>query len=120
MRAAIADLNLPNKDHDAPSYGQGVWTDEEDSSEPTSGDDLWDLLDDQDEGDYQSLSDSTHPVQEDSTSPAYGAAWLHDVLSVVSSDLSVNELQDQIGAILGSDSSGIIKHASCNAIRADS
>lgn len=106
MRAAIAELKLPQTDNE-PAYGQDVWTDEEDSSEPTSGDDdLWDLVDDDEEEDYASLSDSSFPVQDNSPAPTYGQSWLRERLGYVSSGLSVEELQDHVGAILGSDSSG--------------
>ncbi|KAG9806730.1 hypothetical protein KCU77_g21703, partial [Aureobasidium melanogenum] len=106
MRAAIAELKLPADLENVPAYGQDVWTDEEDSSEPTSGDDdLWDLVDDDEEEDPAFLSDSSYPVHETTPSPAYGAAWLHEKLSYVSSSMSVDELQDHIVAILGSDSS---------------
>lgn len=111
MRAAIAELKLPTETENVPVYGQDVWTDEEDSSEPTSGDDdLWDLVDDDDE-DQASLSDSSYPVpyyagQEETPTPAYSTAWLRERLGYVSSGMSVDELQDHIVAILGSDSSG--------------
>lgn len=111
MRAAIAELKLPADTENAPAYGQDVWTDEEDSSEPTSGDDdLWDLVDDDEEEDQAFLSDSSYPAHEATPSPAYGAAWLRERLSYVSSSMSVDELQDQIVAILGSDSSGMLDH----------
>lgn len=109
MRAAIAELKLPKEDEAEPAYGQDVWTDNEDSSEPTSGDDLWDLIDEEDE---ESFSDSSYPAQEDSAAatpaatPAYGTTWLRNRLAAISSSLTVDDLQDQIGAILGSDSSG--------------
>ncbi|KAG9761432.1 hypothetical protein KCU95_g19520, partial [Aureobasidium melanogenum] len=65
MRAAIAELKLPADTENAPAYGQDVWTDEEDSSEPTSGDDdLWDLVDDDEEEDQAFLSDSSYPAHE--------------------------------------------------------
>ncbi|KAG9823348.1 Sec63-domain-containing protein, partial [Aureobasidium melanogenum] len=106
MRAAIAELKLPADLENVPAYGQDVWTDEEDSSEPTSGDDdLWDLVDDDEQEDQAFLSDSSYPVHEATPSPAYGAAWLRERLSYVSSSMSVDELQDHIVAILGSDSS---------------
>ena len=111
MRAAIAELKLPTETENAPTYGQDVWTDEEDSSEPTSGDDdLWDLVDDDDE-DQASLSDSSYPMpsyheHEETPTPAYSAVWLRERLGYVSSSMSVDELQDHIVAILGSDSSG--------------
>lgn len=112
MRAAIAELKLPADTESLPAYGQDVWTDEEDSSEPTSGDDdLWDLVDDDDDEDQASLSDSSYLVHEAAApSPAYGAAWLRERLSYVSSSMSVDELQDHIVAILGSDSSGTLDY----------
>jgi antiviral helicase SLH1 len=114
MRAAIAELKLPAETENVPAYGQDVWTDEEDSSEPTSGDDdLWDLVDDDDE-DQASLSDSSYPsypAHEETSSPAYGTTWLRERLGYVSSSMSVDELQDQVVAILGSDSSGTYNDA---------
>ncbi|KAI4837603.1 Sec63-domain-containing protein, partial [Aureobasidium sp. EXF-8845] len=110
MRAAIAELKLPAETESTPAYGQDVWTDEEDSSEPTSGeDDLWDLVDEDDE-DQASLSDSSYPMpshsgHDETPTPAYGAAWLRERLNYVSSSMSVDELQEHIVAILGSDSS---------------
>lgn len=115
MRAAIAELKLPTETENVPAYGQDVWTDEEDSSEPTSGDDdLWDLVDDDE--DQASLSDSSYPVSsypihEETPSPAYGTTWLRERLGYVSSSMSVDELQDQVVAILGSDSSGAYNDA---------
>jgi antiviral helicase SLH1 len=110
MRAAIAELKLPADLENVPAYGQDVWTDEEDSSEPTSGDDdLWDLVD-HDEEDQAFLSDSSYPAHEAIPTPAYGAAWLRERLSYVSSSMSVDELHDHIVAILGSDSSGMLNH----------
>jgi antiviral helicase SLH1 len=118
MRAAIAELKLPAETENTPAYGQDVWTDEEDSSEPTSGeDDLWDLIDDDDE-DQASLSDSSHPMpsqsgHDETPAPTYGAAWLRERLNYVSSGMSVDELQEHIVAILGSDSSGTLTNVTC-------
>lgn len=122
MRAAIAELKLPAETESTPAYGQDVWTDEEDSSEPTSDeDDLWDLVDDDDD-DQASLSDSSypmpsHPGHDETPTPAYGAAWLRERLNYVSSSMSVDELQEHIVAILGSDSSGMLTDATCTYIR---
>lgn len=121
MRAAIAELKLPTGTENVPAYGQDVWTDEEDSSEPTSGDDdLWDLVDDDDE-DQAFLSDSSYPVPsyagpDETSTPAYSAAWLRERLGYVSSSMSVDELQDHIAAILGSDSSGAYNDSTSTAV----
>ncbi|KAL1303367.1 hypothetical protein AAFC00_006764 [Neodothiora populina] len=110
MRTAIADLNLPTKDESMTAYGDGVWTDEEDFTDITSGDDIWDLIDEEED---ESSSDAMGEFEEhyataDSEVHAYGTSWLQQQLSGVvsrSSGLDLNDLQQQIVAILSSDSS---------------
>ncbi|GAB7349890.1 hypothetical protein MBLNU459_g0582t1 [Dothideomycetes sp. NU459] len=110
MRAAIADLQLPAKHENTTMYGDGVWTDEEDFSEPTSGDDIWDLIgEDEDE----SSSDALDGIEEDFAAhslngDSHGEDWLRDKLVGVvkrASGLSLEDLLQHVVAILGSDSS---------------
>lgn len=110
MRAAIAELNLPPKDSSAPAYGEGVWTDEEDLSDTTSGDDIWDLLDDEDtESSDGALDDSEDGVGATSLNGStHGKNWLRSHLSDIAARnaaFSLDELFQQILAILASDSS---------------
>lgn len=110
MRSAIAELKLPPKDDTTAPYGQGVWTDEEDLSDTTSGDDIWDLIDDEED---ESSSDALEGLEDDFTQThieerPYSKIWLQTRLSGAAdrgTGLSLDDLQQQIGAILGSDSS---------------
>lgn len=110
MRSAIAGLKLPSKDDTEPAYGQGVWTDEEDFSDTTSGDDIWDLIDDDDHGSNSDVLDGLEDdfAQTHIDGHSYGEAWLQSRLFDVASrgnGLDIHDLQQQIVAILGSDSS---------------
>ena len=109
MRAAIAELKLPPKQQSEPSYGQGVWTDEEDLTDTTSGDDIWDLIDEDDGSSSDDLNGLEHDFGQTNLDEAsYGAGWLQSRLSAVvsrGSGMGLDDLQQQIVAILGSDSS---------------
>lgn len=115
MRAAIADLKLPQKDENITMYGDGVWTDEEDLSEPTSGDDIWDLIG---EVEDDSSSDALDGLEDefaaqDINVDGSGGSWLRSKLVGVASHgsgMNVDDLEQHVVAILGSDSSGTILH----------
>lgn len=113
MRAALADLKLPQKDESTTMYGEGVWTDEEDFSEPTSGDDIWDLIgEEEDESSSDALDGleddfAAHNIDEDATT----GNWLRNKLTGIASHgsgMNVDDLEQHVVAILGSDSSGTI------------
>ncbi|KAJ9632227.1 putative steryl acetyl hydrolase mug81 [Taxawa tesnikishii (nom. ined.)] len=107
MRAAIAELKLPPTNGNVESYGQGVWTDEEDLSESSSSEDIWDLINEEDE---ESSSDALDSLSDDdlSTSHLYDEVWLRSKVADVvrgGSGLNAHDLHQQIVAILSSDSS---------------
>ncbi|KAK8192746.1 putative steryl acetyl hydrolase mug81 [Zalaria obscura] len=111
MRSAIAELKLPQTNGETKAYGEGVWTDEEYSSDSTSGDDIWDLIN---EEDADTSGDSLGDIDEATWNRTYGEeaayseAWLRDrVADVVrrGSGLNAEDLQQHVVAILSSDSS---------------
>lgn len=112
MRAAIADLKLPQNNGTTTEYGSGFWSEEDDLSPSTSGDDLWDLVDDDEDDTYSSDDlggiDYDHAAFEQASGTSHDQAWLHTQLQTVSSingGLDSDALQQQVLAILASDSS---------------
>ncbi|OJD39756.1 activating signal cointegrator 1 complex subunit 3 [Diplodia corticola] len=111
MRAAIADLKLPQQNGDAPAYGADMDIDDEELSGTASGDDIWDLISDEESADYSSDQlDGADAVTTDAAAPAplYSQSWLSQQCAQVaqrSSGLDAQSLQDQIIALLSSDSS---------------
>lgn len=107
MRAALADLKLPPKsDLDELPYGSDIEYDEDD--EPTSGnsgDDVWDFISETEDEVYSSDAYEEIPPQTESVS--YGPQWLQrkcDGLAAKKNGLSGEDLQQQIVALLASDS----------------
>ncbi|KAL1584973.1 hypothetical protein WHR41_06112 [Cladosporium halotolerans] len=115
MRAAIAELKLPQTNGDAKDVPgeQDYGLDDEDLSPASGSDDIWDLISDED--DYDFSDDSLEPPptfqQEDFGEPtaAIGTkGWLRDCCVDVSSrgsGLDADTLEQQITAVLASDSS---------------
>ncbi|GME28323.1 Helicase [Neofusicoccum parvum] len=110
MRAAIAELKLPQKNGDAPVYGADIDIDDDDLSGTASGDDIWDLVSDGESADYSSDQfDGTGSLPADAgpAGPIYSQSWLGQQCAQVAlrgSGLDAQTLQDQIMALLGSDS----------------
>lgn len=99
MRAAVADLKLPVPTGD--SYGSYIDFDE-DFTSGNSGDDVWDFISDSEEDVWSSDANEPPPDVE-----AFGPGWLHSKCSEFASrkqGLSGDDLQEQIGALLVSDS----------------
>lgn len=108
MRRAIAELNLPVGNGDLSAYGSDMNLDDEMSSGATSSDDVWDLVDEGIEEDYSSDSLDYAHIQETQES-AYDRQWLiQKCRSVTRTASSVDAavLEEQIVAVLASDSSG--------------
>ncbi|KAK7529744.1 Sec63 Brl domain-containing protein [Phyllosticta citricarpa] len=107
MRAAIADLNLPQKNGEVPEYGNDWIVDDEDLSGTASGDDIWDLVSDED--DYSSddaVIYDDFPLDQPPEVLQYGPEWLFDQCHGVAqrgSGLDAQALHEQIVAILSSD-----------------
>ncbi|KAJ9662580.1 putative steryl acetyl hydrolase mug81 [Coniosporium apollinis] len=110
MRAAIAELKLPQKNGDTQLYGEDIKIDDEDLSGTSSGDDIWDLISDADEDEYSSdhLDSYEAPVGEVSVDAApYSPEWLKQQCVDVArrgSGLDAEALQEQVVAVLASDS----------------
>ncbi|KAM0720684.1 hypothetical protein Q7P37_004821 [Cladosporium fusiforme] len=114
MRAAIAELNLPqtNGDSKDASYGNDFGLDEDDLSPASGSDDIWDIISDEDEDDFS--EESLEPSSayqlggEEPSTTAGSRAWLSDRCAYVSSKgngLDADTLEEHITAVLASDSS---------------
>jgi len=109
MREAIAELKIPTDGEKAHTYGQDILLDDDELSGTASGDDIWDLISDEWENEYS----SDHLDEVDGVGPAqnvYDQTWLSrkcDTIAQRSSGLNGPALQEQITAILASDSNGI-------------
>jgi antiviral helicase SLH1 len=109
MRKAIAELNLPADAAKAPAYGHDIdFDDEDDFSGTASGEDIWDIISDEYDEEYSSdhIDQLTHLPNSNN---AYDGQWLAAKCSQVArstSGLDAGALQDQISAIVSSDSNG--------------
>ena len=108
MRRAIAELNLPSDRDTKPAYGDGLNLDDDEFSGTASGDDIWDVLSDEYGDEYSSdqLGQYTDALP---TSHTYDQLWLADRCAAVArsgSGLDASALQEQLSAILASDSNG--------------
>jgi antiviral helicase SLH1 len=112
MRKAIADLNLPEDAEKPPAYGDDLEFDDDDFSGTASGEDIWDIISDEYEEEYSSDHIDQFPDGQ-SGSNAYDQKWLAEKCVNVarnSSGLDSGALQEQITAVLSSDSNGEYKH----------
>lgn len=114
MRAAIADLKLPYTNGDASRYRveSDSSLEDEDLSPASGSDDIWDLISDEEEADW-----SEESVGFENESSTYGGAakgitgsseWLADRCEYIAgrgAGLEAQNLQEQILAVLASDSS---------------
>jgi antiviral helicase SLH1 len=109
MREAIAELKIPTDGEKAHTYGQDILLDDDELSGTASGDDIWDLIGDEWEDGYS----SDHLDEVDGVGPAqnvYDQSWLGrkcDTIAQRSSGLNGPALQEQIMAVLASDSNGM-------------
>lgn len=106
MRAALADLNLPppQEDGQATMYGSDIDFDEEDFTSGNSGDDVWDFISDTEEDQYSS---DVVPDGLEGNAGSYGPQWLRSKCILFADrrqGLAADDLQEQIMALLGSDS----------------
>lgn len=110
MRAAIAELKLPQKNGDAPAYGHDIDVDVDDFSGTASGDDIWDIISNEESADYSSdqldVADAV-PAKAGPAGPLYSQSWLAEQCEQAAqrgSGLDAQALQGQIMAVLSSDS----------------
>ena len=115
MRSAIAELNLSKTNGDVPEYqyGQDIDLDGDDVSPGTDSDDIWDLISDDEEEVFseESLESPDGHQVADAVGEEHSAAgtkeWLKSRCEQVArngSGLEADTLQDQILAVLASDS----------------
>ncbi len=102
MRAAIAELkSLPHQNGNTEGYGHDIVVDEDDSSHDESSDELWDFITDDEDDQYSS------DMLDGADGAGYGQQWLRDrcvEFTSRKSGLDASDLQEQITAILASDS----------------
>ncbi|KAF2834722.1 Sec63-domain-containing protein [Patellaria atrata CBS 101060] len=110
MRAALAELNLPQENGTTP-YGQDIVLDDDELSGASSGDDIWDLIsnewDDEYSSDQLEISD-INGAQPSVEANRYDRQWLGNRCLEVSnrgSGLDSRALEEQIIAVIASDSS---------------
>ena len=111
MRAAISGLKLSNRDVKTGEYGHDLDLSDDDFSPGTGSEDLWDLIseysDDEDESEVSAGPSATIPPP--NSVKSYDRDWLIAKCAAVSqraSGLDAQTLQDNLLAILASDSSG--------------
>lgn len=108
MRAAIADLKLPqaNGDDSSYKYESELDIDDDDLSPASPTDDIWDLISEDEEEDFS--DESIEPAVAEGATAVGSREWLSNSCEAVAmkgNGLDAETLQDQIVAILASDSS---------------
>lgn len=112
MRAAIAEMNLAKPDPDVPEYGHDLQFEDEDVLPIKDTDEFWDLISDISEEDCTSEAPTLTPpesTQHDAAPTGYNRDWLNRQCASVASrnsGLDANSLQEQVQAVLASDSNG--------------
>lgn len=106
MRAALADLKLPSPQADGQTkiYGSDIDLNEDDFTSGNSGDDVWDFISDSEEDQFSS---DMVPDAFDAEVGVYGPQWLRSkciLFAQRKQGLAAEDLQEQIMALLGSDS----------------
>ncbi|TGO11321.1 hypothetical protein BTUL_0112g00110 [Botrytis tulipae] len=111
MKNALAELNLPPSSTNGETKSYDIDVDFDDDDEFTSGnsgDDVWDFISDEDDDFSSSDVNDDFPSLSDSAGAGnYGPQWLKSKCMEIAQrkqGLSGNDLQEQIIAILGSDS----------------
>jgi antiviral helicase SLH1 len=104
---ALADLKLPQQENGgAVGYGSDIgFDDDDDLTSGISGDDVWDFISDSDEALYS--SDLNEDLVPDEPTFGYGPQWLKSKcigFAGKKQGLSGEDLQEQIMALLASDS----------------
>lgn len=105
MRAALADLKLPDIPLNATPYGSDIDFDDDEFTSGNSGDDVWDFISESEEDVYG--SDPNEHVTLEMDAGNHGPAWLRSRCIGFTSrkqGLSAEDLQEQIMALLASDS----------------
>ena len=113
MREAIAELKLDTSGNMDYAYGHDLDLDDEDLTAGSDTDDIWDISGGEEEDDDYSSEhiEMSEEVQTngDSNGLSYGRAWLHAKTAAFTgrrSGLDAGQLQEQVLALLASDSRG--------------
>ena len=112
MRGAIAELKLDRLHGNTQMYGHDIAVDDDDLTGGSGRDDIWDIIDEEEDDDYS--SDYVDGAEESPPSAhvegsGYDQAWLRSKCVAFASrrsGLDGNELEEQILAFLASDSKG--------------
>lgn len=110
MREAIADLKLNQQNGDIKPYGHDLVVEEDEATGGSGSDDIWDLISEVEEDEYSSdyIDGAEDPMpQVDGNGFGYGREWLEEKCIAFArgrSGLDPNEVQQQITALLASDS----------------
>ncbi|KAF2167827.1 hypothetical protein M409DRAFT_53787 [Zasmidium cellare ATCC 36951] len=108
MRAAIADLKLPQTNGDA-TKTPDLDVDEDDLSAFSGSDDIWDLISDEDDDGFSEESAEV-PAAIAAQAKEGSRDWLKEKCQIVASKgsaLDASALEEQITAVLASDSSDV-------------
>ena len=110
MQEAIALLRIDDENHDSSGYGPDIVIDDEDFTGGSGSEDIWDIISEE-EDDYSSdyLENSNHP-DDALREPGFNRNWLSQKafgFASRKSGLNATELEQQIVALLASDSHGI-------------
>lgn len=115
MREAIAELKLDQASGDAQAYGHDIEVDDNDFSGSSGSDDIWDVSSEGEDVEYSSDHlEGTEPDRLNGYVEAYGygPAWLRSKCVTFASrrsGLDGEELEEQLLALLASDSKGILR-----------
>lgn len=107
MRAALAELKIPAAKAQDKPYGSDIDLDDEEFTSGNSGDDVWDFIEESEEDLYSSDPSEETPPEMGASDGNYGPAWLRSKCIGYASrkqGLAAEDLQEQIMALLSSDS----------------
>ena len=113
MREAIAELKFDTSGNMDYAYGHDLVLDDEDLTTGSGTDDIWDISEGEEEdddysSDHLDTSEEVH-ANGDTNGVSYGKAWLHSKTAAFTeqrSGLDAGQLQEQVLALLASDSRG--------------
>jgi len=113
MREAIADLKLNQQNGHVKPYGHDIVLDDDEPTGGSGSDDIWDLICEEEDDEYSSdyIDGAEDPLPQGGADGAgYGQEWLTGKCIAFASrrsGLDPKELQQQVTALLASDSKGM-------------
>lgn len=111
MRQAIAELKLDQRNGSSLPYGHDILVDEDETSDSSGKNDIWDVFSepDEDEDDSDLVDGVDGAVIDDKTRSKECSEWLREKcldLAARNGGSSTDEMQGQISALLASDMQG--------------